>query len=404
MVFLDKFKVERKDSFDRTSLLAIARTSLRTKVPEELADHLAGIVVDAVLCVKDESNPNALDLHMVEIMHMRHGSAMDTRFVNGIVLDHGARHPNMAQRSEDCAIFVCNVSLEYEKTMVNSNFMYKSAEERAKMVLAERKYTDDKVHKIIAFKEETVGKDGGFILINQKGIDPISLDMLQKAGIVGIRRAKRRNMERLTKACGGEAVNSVDDLDKKCLGFAKLVYEHTLGDDKYTFVEGCANPRSCSVLINGPNDHTIAQIKGALRDGLRAVANALQDQAVVAGAGAFEIAAYRHLLKFAEGVQGRAKIGVRAFADALLVIPKTLAQNSGFDQQTTMVELLDEAKSGAAVGLDIETGKSCLPDKLGIWDNYCVKKQFLHLGSMMAVNLLLVDEVMRAGRKMGNKE
>ncbi len=303
-------------------------------------------------------------------------------------------------------LLVCNVSLEYEKTMVNSTMMYKNVQERQKLMLAERKFTDDKVMKIIKFKEEVLGKDAALVVINQNGIDPVSLDLLQKAGIIGIRRAKRRNMERLTKACGGVAVNSVDDLDKNCLGFAKLVYEHTLGDEVYTFVEGCANSKSCSVLVNGPNDHTIAMIKGALRDGLRAVANAMFDKCVIPGAGAFELLAYHNLQQFiaTAKIAPRVKIGVRSFAEALLVIPKTLAQNSGFDAQTTVVELLDETRSGARAGIDVETGKAMLPEAIGVVDNYCVKKQFIALGTMLATNLILVDEVMRAGRKMGGKE
>lgn len=392
---------------DETLLLDIARTSLRTKVPFELADHLANIVLKAVLAIRDDPESTDLDLHMVEIMHMRHGSATDTRFIDGLVLDHGARHPNMSKRSENAHIFVCNVSLEYEKSMVNSTMMYKSAEERQKLVLAERKFTDDKVRKIIDFKEQVVGKDGAFIVINQGGIDPISLDMLQKAGIVGIRRAKRRNMERLSRACGGYAVTALEDLQPDCLGFAKLVYEHALAEEVYTFVEGCKNSKSCTILINGPNDHTIAQIKGALRDGLRAVANAIKDKAICAGAGAFEISAHNMLLKYIStaNIPGRVKIGIRAFADALLIIPKTLAQNAGFDAQTTVIDLLDESRKGPKAGLDIDTGKPMLPESNGIIDNVNVKKQFIHLSTMMATNFLLVDEIMRAGRKMaGSKD
>ena len=192
------------------------------------------------------------------------------------------------------------------------------------------------------------GKPIDLIVINQKGIDPVSLDILAKAGIVGIRRAKRRNMERLARACGGYAVNSLDSMEASCLGSAKLVYEHTLGDDKFTFIEGCANPTSCTILVKGPNDHTIRQIQDALHDGLRAVKNVIEDGALCPGGGAFELASHLDLHAFKATVQGRAKIGVQAFADALLCIPKALAQNSGFDAQATLIELLDETAAGKA--------------------------------------------------------
>ena len=205
------------------------------------------------------------------------------------------------------------------------------------------------------------------------------------------------------RACGGVAVTSVDGLEPGCLGYAKTVYEHTLGDDKYTFIEGCKNATSCTVLVRGPNEHSIRQIQDALHDGLRAVANLLEDRCLVPGAGAFELAAHLHLHQWKQTVQGRQKIGVQAFADALLVIPKALCANSGLDAQATIIELLDEAGKGSRVGLDIETGKASLPEKSGVWDNYRVKKQLLHLGSLIAIKLLLVDEVIRAGRKMGGK-
>jgi T-complex protein 1 subunit zeta len=289
----------------------------------------------------------------------------------------------MSKRTDNAHILTLNVSLEYEKSEVNAGFFYKSADERAALVAAERKYTDDKVNKIIQFKndlEAAEGKQINIIVVNQKGIDPPSLDLLQKSGIVGLRRAKRRNMERLIKACGGVAVNSVDDLKKEYLGFAKLVYEHTLGDDKFTFIEGCSNPTSCSILIKGANDHTLRQIQDSINDGLRAVVNAIEDLSLIPGAGAFECAAHLELHKFKQTVQGRAKIGVQAFADALLIIPKTLANNSGLDATTAVIELLEHANKGERVGLDIESGNPILPEQSGIWDNYRVKKQFLHLG------------------------
>eukprot|EP00731_Ephydatia_muelleri_P023050 Em0015g633a len=166
-------------------------------------DKALKVVVDAVLAIRKQGEP--IDLHMVEIMEMMHKSDTDTKY---------------------------------------------TAAEREKLVAAERKYTDDKVSKIIELKKKVCdGTDKGFVVINQKGIDPISLDMLAREGIVALRRAKRRNMERLTLACGGNAMNSVDELTPECLGFAGVVYEHVLGEEKYTFVEDVESARSVTILI-----------------------------------------------------------------------------------------------------------------------------------------------------------
>ncbi|XP_062816553.1 T-complex protein 1 subunit zeta [Anolis carolinensis] len=392
---LEQVKVAK--AMDRETLLDVARTSLRTKVHAELADVLTEAVVDSVLAIRKPNEP--VDLYMVEIMEMKHKSETDTTLIRGLVLDHGARHPDMKKRVEDAYILTCNVSLEYEKTEVNSGFFYKSAEEREKLVKAERKFIEERVKKIVELKQAVVGDSNkGFVVINQKGIDPFSLDALAKEGIIALRRAKRRNMERLTLACGGIAMNSVDDLSPDCLGHAGLVYEYTLGEEKFTFVEKCDNPRSVTLLIKGPNKHTLTQIKDALRDGLRAVKNALEDGCVVPGAGALEVAIADALVKHKPSVKGRAQLGVQAFADALLIIPKVLAQNSGYDPQETLVKVQAEfAAAGQLVGVDLHSGEPMIAAAAGVWDNYNVKKQLLHSSTVIASNILLVDEIMRAG-------
>jgi len=392
---LNEVKVESK--MDRDTLINVSRTSLRTKTPKELSDNLTEIVVDAVLAIRQENKP--IDLHMVEIMEMTHKTDSETKLVRGIVMDHGARHPDMKKKVDNAYILTSNVSLEYEKSEVNSGFFYKSAEEREKLVKAERTFTDDRVRQVIKFKKELCdASDKGFVIINQKGIDPISLDMLAKEGIVALRRAKKRNMERLPLAFGGYAVNSFDGLTEDCLGKAGTVYEHCIGDNKFTFVEDSEDPKSVTILIKGPNKHTITMIKDAVRDGLRAVKNAIEDGCVVPGAGAFEIAAHAALTEFKETVATRARLGVQAFADSLLIVPKSLAQNSGYDRQEVTVKLQAEyGKSKVPVGIDLNTGEPMNPATAGVWDNFRVKRQLLNSCTAIAGNILLVDEVMKAG-------
>jgi chaperonin GroEL (HSP60 family) len=330
---------------------------------------------------------------------------------------------------------------------------------------AERAFVDKRLTKLIALKKKVCdGTDKTFVVINQKGIDPICLAALAKEGVFAVRRAKRRNMERLVLACGGHALNSLEDVTVDDLGWADAVWEEELGEDHYTFIEGCKNPKSCTILIKGPADYTIAILKDAIRDGLRAVKNVFDDQGVLAGAGAFEVACHNHLLKWCdENIKGKERLGVEAFAKALLVIPQTLAMNSGFDRQDCIIKMCETERanvrkalekggqgqkvstsgetpnkeeqgkkdegwekdnyshkmndgnqsinqfSGSGsiprytaepVGLDLVTGDPMNPMALSIWDNYCVKKQFLNLTSILAEQLLLVDEVIKAGREM----
>ncbi|KFU86351.1 T-complex protein 1 subunit zeta, partial [Chaetura pelagica] len=319
---LEQVKVSKE--MDRETLMDVARTSLRTKVHTELADILTEAVVDSVLTVRKPDEP--IDLHMVEIMEMKHKSETDTT--------------------------------------INSHSTLWCA----------------------SFSEHGLGDCAG---------------LRQHAGEVGFPTGQVLSCVcslRLTLACGGTAMNSVEDLSPDCLGHAGLVYEYTLGEEKYTFIEKCDNPRSVTLLIRGPNKHTLTQIKDAVRDGLRAVKNAIEDGCVVPGAGALEVAVASALVKHKPNVKGRAQLGVQAFADALLIIPKVLAQNSGYDPQETLVKVQAEhVESGQLTGVDLNTGEPMVAAAAGIWDNYNVKKQLLHSCTVIASNILLVDEIMRAG-------
>jgi len=401
--FLNTFK--HNLDISRDVLLQVAKTSLNTKIAPELANPLTEVVVDAVNCIAREDKP--IDLHMIELMHMQHKLSNESRLIKGLVLDHGGRNSDLPSRMENCYIMCLNVSLEYEKTEVHSGFFWSNADQREKLIASERAFTDDKVKQIVAFKEK-ICKDNNrnFVIINQKGIDPPSLEILSRAGIMGIRRAKKRNGERIPLACGGRLLNSIDDMTEADMGFAKVVYEQSLGDDKYTFIEGVENPFSCTILVKGPNDYSIAQTRDAIRDGLRAVVNTIQDKGVCPGAGAFEIACSEHLLEYSKkDVSGKQKLGVNAFAEALLVIPRTLAQNSGFDAQETLLKVIEaHIKEKKPYGVDVFTGEPIPAIEAAIWDNYIVKRQFLNIAPVLAQQLLLVDEVMRAGKNMkGNR-
>ena len=277
--FLESYKVTQPNIYhDRELLTNVARTSLRTKLSIESADNMSEAVVNAMMSISEEGIPS--DLHMIEIMTMQHKSGTDSTFINGIVMDHGTRHPDMPHSLKNVHILTCNVSMEYEKTEIAAGFFYSSAEDRERLVESERKFTDDRVRQVIEFKRRVCKEGETFAILNQKGIDPLALDMLAKEGVMALRRAKRRNMERLTLACGGSPVNSFDDLEADVLGWAGSIREETLGEEKYTFVEDTKLGKSCTILIRGPNIHTIDQIKDATRDGLRAIKSALDDKVV----------------------------------------------------------------------------------------------------------------------------
>ncbi|KAG9391839.1 Chaperonin Cpn60/TCP-1 [Carpediemonas membranifera] len=405
--FIKTCKIPIEPIYDE--LIKVARTSLRTKLHPRLADSLADIVTNAVMTIHQEGK--AIDLHMVEIMAMPSGRDMDTQLIRGLVLDHGSRTAGRSAKSKNVHILTMNVSLEYEKTEDSSTMTYNNPEQRAQLAAAERQFVEERVNKIIELKKQVIGdSEESFMVINQKGIDGPSLSALTDNGIVALRRAKRRNMERIKLACGGQAVNSLDDLSADVLGFAGSVWEEELGDDKFTFIDEVHDPHSCTILIKGPNKHTIVQIKDAVRDGLRAVKNAITDGCIVAGAGGIEVEMHNHLMREYKKVEGPMKVGVQVFADTLLVLPKTLAKNAGFGIQETTIALLeaygDGTKDGKPVhvGLNLETGKPMNPVEMGVVDNYNVKVQLVQSAAVISSQLLLVDEVLKAGRALSKDQ
>ena len=405
--FLEECKY-KPEKIDREFLLNAARTALRTKLPIKLADQMTEIVTDAVLTIKKDEG---IDLHMVEIMHQHQKMSSDTKLIKGLVLDHGGRHPSMPKRLENCYILNCNVSLEYENTEVHSKLIYSNAEQREKLLKSEHKATDDLCLKIIALKRELCDSEEGkknnrhFVVINQKGIDPLSLDLLAREGILGLRRAKKRNAERLVLACGGNAVNSFDDLTVNDLGYADVIYEEQIDDEKYTYIEGVKNPQSCTILVRAASGYEIAQIKDAIRDGLRAVKNVFDDESIIPGAGAFEIACSDKLKEYSKTkeVEGKKYYGVNAFADALLIIPKAICENAGIDSQESIINANRAyIENKKLMGIDLnDNGKPINPVDHGIFDNYCVKKSMLNISPVLTQQFLMVDEIIRAGKHAG---
>ncbi len=416
ITFLDSYKqplpTEEQPRYE--TLRSIAHTSLITKVHADLANILSTIVTEAVLIVEKAATAKQqsfIDLHMVELMLMPSRLDVDTTLVRGLVMDHGSRQSELTCATmKNCFILTLNVSLEYEKAEANTGFFYKNAEEMQELAKKERNYVDDKCRRIIQLKEqafasyrETHGSaaECNFVVLNQKGIDGISLDMLAENEIFALRRVKRRNMERITLCCGGSAVCALDELKLSDLGWADKIHEEMLGEEKYTFVEDISDSKSCTILVRGPTRHVLEQIKDAVRDGLRAVKNAITDKHYVAGAAAFEVAAAADLEAYAKTVTGKTKLGIQAFADAIYAVPKTLAKSAGFDPQECCISVGEAAaESPIKYGLCLKTGKPCDAVANGILDNVCVKHQLYHSSTVITTQLLLTDEILKAGRSL----
>ncbi|GKT28176.1 T-complex protein 1 subunit zeta [Aduncisulcus paluster] len=447
--FLDETAIDKP--ITKELLLDVAYTALNTKLRPAMARKFAEYCVEAVLTVRkkkeeviEEGKPTVyptlkfseLDLNMVEVLAMQHRSDTHTKLIKGLVLDHGLKHSEMPTDMHNVHILCCNILLEYEKTESESVMEYKNADERAELVRGETDVVDARCMQIVKLKEAVCKPGESFFVVNQDGIDLRSNEILAKHGISAVRRAKRRNMERVTRACGGFAMASAQDLisadgvpNVSCLGHADHVFVEVIGEDHFTFIEGVKDPFSCTVLLKGANKHTIFLLKDALRDGLTSVRNMLVSSKVVPGGGAFEIACSKHIHDMirssSTAISGRAQLGATVFADSLLVIPKILAQNSGYDPHETFVELsrkpgcgvmiggkesvrtyVEEKKEGELISLEQEVNPHTVSapvidaKEAGILDGYRVKFNMLKNTAAIVGQILLVDSIIKGGRQI----
>jgi len=366
-------------TLDRKTLLNCAKTVIETKIKKNLCNKFANIAVDAVLTICNEGK--IMDLERIEMLQINTRTESDSKWIRGIVLDHGARHPDMPKIIHNAFILLCNVNLEYERPTTNSTINYDSIEDREKISLNERELIDKRVKNIIQLKRSVcMGKNRGFVLINQKGIDPISLDLLSKEGILGIRRAKRKNLERIALLCNCIPINSIHNLNSNVLGFSGIVYEQIIGEEKYTFFENVSNPFSGTIIVKGRSSFIRKQIETSIYNAIKTLKLGIQDRGFLRGAGGIELMLQQHLLTFSTKIPGKKKYGVRAVANAIASIPKTLFENSGLkiDNLSKCIKVYQE--------------ELIMKNTINL-DSYSTKKHIFTTVCFLLIQLLLIDDI-----------
>ncbi|KAK8878209.1 T-complex protein 1 subunit zeta [Tritrichomonas musculus] len=384
---IDNLAIPLSDS--RSDLHDYVSSASLTKSPINVSD----IVVDAIHCIRDDDD-KPIDMDRVDVMKIQ-STKESIRLVKGLVLDQSFRHDLMPKRMEKVHVLVLNVSLELEDSVVRTIMPVSNADERERMMIAERKFVDNKVRSIIDLRNAV---EGDFLLINGKGIDGPSLDMLAHANISAVRRVSRKNIQRLVYACGCRVVNCVDDIFPQVLGYAGKVTEEEFNKVKYIFIDEVQSPKAVTITIGGMNMMSMDLTESAVKSGLRALQNAANDKKMLPGAGATEVALYIQLQNFKKTQEAKDRLGIDIYAEALLSIPRALMKNSGLDPSDIIGDLLNEAETGELSGVDLETGEVMDPTVFGIYDNYCVKRGIFQSAPIIASQLLLVDEIIQSGR------
>jgi len=382
-------KVEPKD---KEMLKKVAMTSMASKLISGHSDYLSDLAVDAILQITEETDDGyEADLDMVKLEKKPGGSLTDTTLISGLVIDKEVVHSDMPKLVREAKIGLLNASMEVEKTEFDSKIHIEHPEEIQAYL--------DQEEQMLREMVEKVKKAGINVLFCQKGIDDMVQHFMSRAGILAARRLKKSDMEALAKATGAKIVTSVDDLTETDAGYAKVVEERKIGDDRLIFVEGCKNPKAVSILIRGGSERIVDEAERSIHDALCVIRDVVEEPKIVAGGGAPEIEVARRLRRYAEGLSGRERLAVSAFAEALEVIPTTLAENTGMDPIDAISEMQSRHEKGELwVGLDALNGKVADMAELNVYEPMQVKAQAIKSATEAATMLLKIDDVIAASK------
>jgi archaeal chaperonin len=385
-------KVATKVSIkDADILKKVAMTAMSSKSASGHKELLADISVKAVSTVAEQRADNSyfVDDDNIQIVKKQGGSIADTQLVDGIIVDKERVHPGMPSEVKDAKIALVDAALEVKKTEIDAKIEITDPSQLQAFLGEEESMLKRMV--------ETVRKSGSTVLFCQKGIDDLAQHYLAKHEIYAVRRVKKSDMEKLAKATGGKLVTKLDELTKDDLGYAKLVYEKKIGEDEMTFVTGCKNPKALSILIRGGTEHVVDEVERSLEDATSVVAVAIEDGKVITGGGSSAMEIALALRDFAATVGGREQIAIEAFADAVEVIPRTLAENAGLDPIDILIELRKEHKKGNKVaGVNVFTGKVSDMRKENVIEPIRVGVQAISSATDAAVMVLRIDDVIAA--------
>jgi thermosome len=395
---LDKMAI-KVDKDDEKVLKQITMTSMSSKGTEAKGEKLAELCVKAVRQIVEEEDGKIIaDIDNIKVEKKSGGSSADSQLVKGIILDKERVHPGMPKRVEKAKIALLNCALEIEKTETDAKINITDPEQ-LKAFLAEE---EQMLRKMV----EQISKSGANVVFCQKGIDDMAQHFLAKKGILAARRVKESDMDKLARATGGKAVTSIKDLTAADLGHADLVEERKVAGDEMIFVEGCKDPKAVSLLVRGGTEHVVDEVERAVHDGICVLSAAIEDGKIVAGGGAPEVELAKQLREYAETVGGREALAINAFADAVEIIPRTLAENAGLDPIDILVQLraAHEKANGEVMGLDVFSGKITDTSKLGIIEPLRVKTQAIKSASEAAEMILRIDDIIAAGKLEKEKE
>jgi len=377
---------------DREWLRKVALTAMASKVVAQDADYLSNLVLDAILQVAEKRDGGyKVDIDSAKVEKKPGGSITDTVFVKGIVIDKEVVHGGMPKKVENAKIALINAPLEIEKPEISAEIRISDPTKMKAFLDEEARILHEMVQKVKAA--------GANVVFCQKGIDDLAQHYLAKEGILAVRRVKESDMTRLAKATGGRIVTNIDELTSNDLGYAGLVEERKIEEDKWVFVEGCKDPKAVTILVRGGSQRIVDEAERSIHDALMVVKDVVENPAVVGGGGAPEAETAYQLRNWAQTLSGREQLAVQAFADALEEVPLTLAENAGMNPLDAKTELSKAHGEGRKwAGVDPFESKVVDMDAKNVYEPLSVKLQVVKASTETASMVLRIDDIIAASK------
>ena len=379
------------DINDKETLLKVAGTSMNSKLITGVKSHFADIAVKAVNQIKEKRGERILiDLDQIQMIKKEGKSLIDTKIIDGIIVDKEIVHPMMPKSLKDAKIALINSSLEVQKTEFDAEIRIQTPDQINKFLEEEAKMLKSRVIKL---KEVGVN-----VVFCQKGVDDKAQNFLAQENIITIRRVKRSDMEKLARATNAKLVNNIFDITAEDLGKAGKVEEKKIGDDNMIFVSECIDPKAVSILIRAGIEHVVDEAERMFDDALSVVKAAIEMPYILPGGGASEIELAKRLRAYARSIGGREQLAIEIYANALEIIPKTLVENAGYNPVDLIVELRSkhESDKGNSYGINIDTGKPDNMIELGVIEPLMILTQAIQSATEVASMILKIDDVIAA--------
>ena len=381
------------DASDRDTLMKVAMTAMTGKGTEKAREPLAELIVDAVKQVEEDGE---VEKDHIKIEKKEGAAVDDSTLVQGVIIDKERVHPGMPKKVENAKIALLNCPIEVKETEVDAEIRITDPSQMQAFIEQEEQMIRDMVNSIV--------DTGANVLFCQKGIDDLAQHYLAKAGVLAVRRVKKSDMEKLSKATGANIVTNIEDLSPEDLGEAGVVSEKKISGEEMIFVEECKEPKAVTILVRGSTEHVVSEVERAIEDAIGVVAATVEDGKVVAGGGAPEIEIAKRLKDYADSISGREQLAVSAFAEALEIVPKTLAENAGLDSIDVLVDLRAAHEESAYMGIDVFDGNIVDMKDAGVIEPHRVKKQAIQSAAEAAEMILRIDDVIAASSSGSSEE